>query len=91
MKLRTSLAVLVLSTGLLAQNPTPPAPKQMPKPADKQAPGGGPDKVWVNTTSNVYHCPDDRYYGKTKVGAYMTEPDAKQAGAHGEKGQTCFK
>ena len=45
----------------------------------------------MNTTSNVYHCPGDRYYGKTKAGKYMTEHDAKAAGAHGEKGQTCFK
>jgi len=98
MKLRTALAtlVLVLSTAAFAQNPPPQQPsalatRQVPKPAATAAPGRGPDKVWVNTASNVYHCPGDRYYGKTKAGKYMTEHDAKAAGAHGEKGQTCFK
>jgi hypothetical protein len=86
MKLRTAFAALILSATMFAQDA-----KQTPKPAMAQAPGGGPDKVWVNTASNVYHCPSDRYYGKTKAGKYMTEKDAKAAGAHGEKGQTCFK
>ncbi len=90
MNLRITLASVLLSTTFFAQAPTP-APKPMPKPAATQAAGAGPDKVWVNTTSNVYHCPGDRYYGKTKAGKYMTEPEAKAAGAHGEKGQVCFK
>jgi len=62
----------------------------MPKPAAQIAPGAAPNKVWVNTASNVYHCPGDRYYGKTKAGKYMTEPEAKAAGAHGERNTTCF-
>jgi hypothetical protein len=36
--------------------------------------------VWVNTGSGVYPKPGSRYYGKTKPGKYMTEPDAKKAG-----------
>jgi hypothetical protein len=96
MKLRTSLATLalILSASLLAQNAPPPAAPpthQTPKPAEKEAPGAGPDKVWVNTASNVYHCPGERYYGRTKAGKYMTEHDAKAAGAHGVRGETCFK
>ena len=68
------------------------APKRsMPTPSATAAPGGGPGMVWVNTASNVYHCPGERYYGRTKAGKYMTEADAKAAGAHGEKNQTCSK
>ncbi len=63
-----------------------PAQAAAAKPA---APGGGKGLVWVNTASNVYHCGDDPFYGKTKAGAYMTEADAKAKGAHGERGKTC--
>ncbi len=54
-----------------------------------QAPGGGKGLVWVNTASNVYHCGDDPYYGRTKAGAYMSEADARAKGAHGVRGANC--
>lgn len=53
------------------------------------APGGGPGKVWVNESSKVYHCADDRYYGKTHNGAYMSETDAKAQGAHPAHNKAC--
>lgn len=58
-------------------------------PSAAAAPGGGPDKVWVNTASKVYHCPSDRWYGKTKKGEYMTEADAKAKGNRPDHNKPC--
>ena len=53
------------------------------------APGGGPDKVWTNESTKVYHCPGSRHYGTTKSGAYMTETDAKAKGMHASHNKAC--
>jgi DNA uptake protein ComE-like DNA-binding protein len=52
-----------------------------------QAPEGTPGNgmVWVNTDSGIYHKDGSRYYGKTKVGKYMTEADAVKAGYRASK------
>ena len=83
--------------------PTPPAAAPAPPPAppattgtskappasQAAAPGGGPGMVWVNSASKVYHCPSDRWYGKTKAGEYMTEADAKAKGNRADHNKPC--
>jgi hypothetical protein len=38
--------------------------------------------VWVNTSSKAYHMSGDKYYGKTKKGAYMCQKEADAGGFH---------
>ena len=71
------------------------APAQVATPAPtttsrRAAPApAGDGKVWVNTDSHVYHCPGNRWYGKTKQGSYMSEAQAQAQGVKPDHGKAC--
>src|SRR5271167_1599254 len=53
--------------------PAAASPVNAPAPATSQ-------RTAPNADSKVYHCPGDRWYGKTKHGSYMTESQAQAQG-----------
>lgn len=46
-------------------------------------------KVWVNTSSGVYHCPGTQYYGNTQRGKYLAEADAMASNYRPAYGRRC--
>jgi hypothetical protein len=46
-------------------------------------------RVWVNNSTRVYHCPGNRYYGKTRTGEFMEEAQARGYGIRAYTGTGC--
>jgi hypothetical protein len=55
-----------------------------PPTASEIADAKSKNQVWVNTSTKVYH-KDGEFYGKTKSGKFMSEPDAQKAGYRAAK------
>ena len=74
-----SAAGFLVATSALAQDSTKPTP---PSKALQ-------NRVWVNTSTKVYHCPGDQYSGKTRNGEFMEEAQARGFGNHAVGKQGC--
>lgn len=48
-------------------------------------------RVWVNTSSKIYHCPGAELYGRTARGEYMPEGSAREIGARPAGGRPCTR
>jgi hypothetical protein len=55
-----------------------------PPTASEIADAKSKNMVWVNTSTKVYH-KDGEFYGKTKSGKFMSEPDAQKGGNRAAK------
>lgn len=80
-----------------ATTPATPGPEKTPSasPTSAEKPHaslqqGNPDvTVWVNTSSNLYHCPGTEWYGKTRHGEYMTQAEALKKANQPARGKMC--
>lgn len=72
-----------------AAKPSAPAAAAPAQKSASPAAAAGPNMVWVNEPSKVYHCPNTRWYGKTKEGSYMGERDAVAKGYRPDHNKAC--
>lgn len=47
-------------------------------------------RVWVNTRSRIYHCPDTRYYGHTAAGLFLSQREARDRGYRAAYNRPCI-
>lgn len=68
---------------------SPSVPAVQPLATAPRPPATADVRVWVNTSSRVYHCPGTRYYGATKAGVYMEQTEAQSKGYRPAGGTSC--
>lgn len=81
--------IVVLLSALIACGSSTQAVVNRHRPINFQSAGNPTVKVWVNTNSGVYHCPNTRWYGKTKSGRFMTQREAQSKGYRPAYGAVC--
>lgn len=85
-RLRLIAIVLLVGLFLAAFRAYPHPPSSFAAPAQKET---NEVRVWVNTSSGVYHCPGTRGYGNMKHGNYVGECAAILAGNRPAYGKAC--
>ena len=88
-RLRTSLALIVVLLSLIFCGSSTSVVANRDTVATTQSTGSANVIVWVNTNSGVYHCPNTRWYGRTKSGRYMKQRDAQLKGYRPAYGAVC--
>jgi hypothetical protein len=86
---RTTFALVLVLLSLIACGSSSQAVVNRDAPIPTQSAGNPTVKVWVNTNSGVYHCPNTRWYGKTKSGQFMTQREAQAKGYRPAYGAVC--
>lgn len=81
--------VSLAQTSQESPGPKYPVPPQILTGFDRANQGRPDVRVWVNTASNVYHCPGTRSYGNTKHGEYMTQAEALRKANRPAYGKVC--
>lgn len=79
------LAIALLASPAIARRATPPpasssALQYFTTESAAQAHCPRDVVVWLNTLSGIYHLKGQRWYGRTKHGAYVCEKEADRAG-----------
>ena len=88
-RLRTSIALILVLLSLIACSSSSEAIANRNQPVAIQSGESARVIVWVNTNSGVYHCPNTRWYGKTKSGRFMTQREAQSKGYRPAYGAVC--
>ena len=66
-----------------------PSVSELLRPTPKVASQKSSIKIWANSRSGLYYCPDSKLYGKLAPGTYMSQSEAIQDGYQPAANQAC--